>query len=91
MRGPALALRCTGSRARIDIADNGDGLSPEALPHLFDRFWQADSSNRRKHGGLGLGLAIVRSIVEMHGGTVEASSAGIGRGATFTVTLPMKS
>jgi CheY-like chemotaxis protein len=59
------------------------------LPHLFDRFWQVDSSNRRRHGGLGLGLAIVRSIVEIHSGTVEAASPGLGQGATFTVTLPL--
>ena len=85
----AVSLRRTGSRARIEIADDGEGISPQALPHLFDRFWQADSTNRRKYGGLGLGLAIVRSIVEMHGGTVEASSAGIGCGATLTVTLPL--
>src|SRR5262249_57814204 len=61
---------------------------PASLPHLFERFWQADSSTTRVHGGLGLGLAVVRHLVELHGGTVRAESAGQGQGATFTVTLP---
>ncbi|WP_427914608.1 MHYT domain-containing protein [Ramlibacter sp. MMS24-I3-19] len=71
------------------ITDTGSGISPEFLPHVFDRFRQADASTTRRHGGLGLGLAIVRQLVELHGGTVKAESAGEGRGATFTITLPL--
>jgi signal transduction histidine kinase/DNA-binding response OmpR family regulator len=74
---------------RTRIIDTGEGIAPELLPHIFDRFRQADSSTRRLHGGLGLGLAIVRSLVELHGGQVAAESAGPGRGATFSVTLPL--
>jgi PAS domain S-box-containing protein len=75
-------------RARIQVADSGQGIDPEFLTHVFDRFWQRDSSMARVHGGLGLGLAIVRHIVEMHGGSVRAESPGVGLGATFTVELP---
>jgi CheY-like chemotaxis protein len=64
-------------------------MAPEMLPHIFERFRQADSSTRRRHGGLGLGLAIVRSLVELHGGSVTARSEGVGRGATFSVSLPL--
>jgi CheY-like chemotaxis protein len=78
------------STARIEIGDDGQGISAQFLPHVFDRFRQAESSTRRKHGGLGLGLSIVKHIVELHGGTVQASSAGEGRGATFTVNLPVR-
>jgi signal transduction histidine kinase/FixJ family two-component response regulator len=78
-----------GSRVAIRVEDTGVGISPEFLPHVFDRFRQADASTTRSHGGLGLGLAIVRHLVELHDGTVSASSAGVGRGATFEVTLPM--
>ena len=74
---------------RIRIIDTGEGIAPELLPHIFDRFRQADSSTRRLHGGLGLGLAIVRSLVELHGGQVAAESTGPGHGATFSVTLPL--
>jgi len=73
----------------LTVSDTGDGLSPEVAPHIFDRFRQADSTITRQYGGLGLGLSIVRHIVERHGGTVEASSEGIGRGTTFTLTLPI--
>jgi signal transduction histidine kinase/CheY-like chemotaxis protein len=72
----------------LSIRDTGPGIDPRFLPHVFDRFRQADSSYTRQSGGLGLGLAIVRSVVELHGGTVEAASAGEGRGAMFTMTLP---
>jgi PAS domain S-box-containing protein len=75
--------------ARIQVADSGQGIDRALLPHVFDRFWQADSSTTRAHGGLGLGLAIVRHIAEMHGGRVAVDSAGIGHGATFTVELPL--
>jgi CheY-like chemotaxis protein len=71
------------------VSDHGEGLAPDVLPRVFDIFRQADSSSRRRHGGLGLGLAIVKSLVELHGGTVKAESEGAGRGATFTVTLPL--
>jgi PAS domain S-box-containing protein len=73
----------------IRVSDTGRGINPKFLPHVFDRFRQADSSITRAHGGLGLGLAIVRHLVELHGGTVQAESAGEGQGATFTVTLPL--
>ncbi|MCU0493746.1 MAG: ATP-binding protein [Chloroflexaceae bacterium] len=75
--------------AQLSITDTGQGISPEFLPYLFDRFRQADSTSTRAHGGLGLGLSIVRHLVELHGGTVEASSPGLGQGATFTVQLPL--
>ena len=73
---------------RIKVSDTGVGISPELLPHVFERFRQGVGGNARKHGGLGLGLAIVRNLVELHGGTVAASSAGLNRGATFEVTIP---
>ena len=76
-------------RARIQVGDTGQGIDPRFLTHVFDRFWQRDSSMARVHGGLGLGLAIVRHIVEMHGGSVRAESPGVGLGATFTVELPL--
>src|SRR6185503_21251145 len=69
--------------------DTGKGIAPEFLPHVFERFRQADSSIIRNHGGLGLGLAIVKHLVELHRGRVEASSDGEGRGATFRVVLPL--
>jgi PAS domain S-box-containing protein len=77
--------------ARITVEDTGRGISPEFLPHIFDRFCQAESVTLRSQGGLGLGLAIVRHLVELHGGAVKAESPGNGRGATFTVTLPIVS
>jgi signal transduction histidine kinase len=75
---------------QIQVSDNGHGISPELLPHVFDRFRQADSSTRRRFAGLGLGLSIVKYIVEAHGGTVEAISPGDGKGSTFTVRLPVQ-
>jgi PAS domain S-box-containing protein len=80
----------TGSQVRIRVKDTGKGISPEFLPYVFDRFRQADSSSTRTHGGLGLGLAIVRHLVELHGGTVQAESAGEDQGATFIVRLPTR-
>jgi PAS domain S-box-containing protein len=82
-------LEHTRSRAVVKVTDSGIGIAPEVLPAVFDRFRQADSSITRTHGGLGLGLAIVRQLVELHGGTVEASSPGEGQGATFTVIIPL--
>jgi signal transduction histidine kinase/CheY-like chemotaxis protein len=78
-----------GDVVRIRVADTGLGIAPAFLPHVFERFRQADSSATRSHGGLGLGLAIVKQLVELHGGTVSASSAGLGQGATFTLELPV--
>ncbi|PYM87528.1 MAG: histidine kinase [Candidatus Rokuibacteriota bacterium] len=78
-----------GDDLRLTVADTGDGLAPEIAPHIFDRFRQADSTITRQYGGLGLGLSIVRHIVERHGGTVQATSEGPGHGTTFTVTLPI--
>ena len=75
--------------ARIVVRDSGQGVPKKFLPFIFDRFRQADSSSTRQHGGLGLGLAIVKNIVELHNGTVTAASEGEGRGATFTITLPL--
>jgi CheY-like chemotaxis protein len=73
----------------IAVSDNGAGIKPEFLPHVFERFRQADSTTTRRHGGLGLGLSIVKHLVEQQGGTVRAESPGEGRGATFTLQLPL--
>jgi PAS domain S-box-containing protein len=78
------------NQVAIVVSDTGIGIPSEFLPHVFERFRQADSSTTREHRGLGIGLAIVRHIVELHGGTVEARSEGTGRGATFTVRLPLR-
>jgi PAS domain S-box-containing protein len=84
-------LRREGAHAVLRVSDTGQGIAPEFLPHVFERFRQADMGTTRTHGGLGLGLAIVRHLAELHGGTVEAESAGEGRGATFRLRLPLKS
>ena len=70
------------------MSDSGVGISKEFLPYVFDRFRQADASTTRIHGGLGLGLSIVRQLVDLHGGSVSVHSEGEGKGATFTITLP---
>jgi PAS domain S-box-containing protein len=82
-------LERINSHIEVSVADTGIGISPEFLPHVFERFRQADASISRERGGLGLGLSIARQLVEMHGGTIQASSGGVGRGATFAVTLPL--
>jgi CheY-like chemotaxis protein len=84
----SVALRRSGPDAEIVVADTGVGIRPEFLAHIFDRFQQADQSITRRFGGLGLGLSIVKHLVELHGGSIRADSAGGGRGATFTVVLP---
>jgi signal transduction histidine kinase len=76
-------------RAEVVVRDTGIGIEPELLPRIFDRFQQGDISTTRTHGGLGLGLAIVRHLVEQHGGQVSAASAGPGKGSTFALTLPL--
>ena len=82
-----LSVRRLEGNIEIEVRDNGIGMAPEFLPHAFDRFRQADESTTRKHGGLGLGLAIVRDLTELHGGAVRATSE-VGKGLAFTVSLP---
>lgn len=88
--GGRIDVTLTGhdNRARLSVSDTGRGIAPEFLPHVFEHFRQADAATTRSYRGLGLGLAIVRHIVELHDGTVRAASAGAGQGATFTVELP---
>lgn len=90
-RGGRVQIRSerVNSHLEIVVSDTGQGISPDFLPHVFDRFRQADQKTSRQHGGMGLGLAIVRHLVEMHGGTVRAMSDGEGHGSTFTVALPI--
>lgn len=83
-------LRREGSYAHLVVSDSGIGIDPKFLPHVFEQFRQADASTTREHGGLGLGLSIVQHLVQLHGGTVEAASAGKGQGASFTVKLPLE-
>lgn len=85
-----LSIRQEGSQVVMAVTDTGQGIEAAFLPFVFERFRQADSSTTRRVGGLGLGLAVVRHIVELHGGRVEAASEGPGKGATFTVTLPIR-
>jgi signal transduction histidine kinase len=84
-----VTLRRERDHAVLTVADTGSGIPSDALPHIFERFRQADSSSTRRYGGLGLGLAIVRHLVELHGGTVRAENRDAGRGAIVTVELPM--
>ncbi|OLB97736.1 MAG: hypothetical protein AUH30_09805 [Candidatus Rokubacteria bacterium 13_1_40CM_68_15] len=90
-RGGRITTRLSrhGTHARILVTDTGRGIAPDLLPHVFERFRQAESAGARPHLGLGLGLAIVRHLVGLHGGTVTADSAGEGRGSTFTIELPL--
>jgi CheY-like chemotaxis protein/anti-sigma regulatory factor (Ser/Thr protein kinase) len=85
-----LRMEGTADDIRIAVSDTGKGVEPEFLPFVFDRFRQADSSSGRRYGGLGLGLSIVKHLVELHGGTITAASEGAGRGTTLTITLPRR-
>ncbi|MBO0858820.1 MAG: response regulator [Chloracidobacterium sp.] len=84
-----LRAESDAERVRVVVIDNGEGIEPEFLPYVFDRFRQADTSVARRFGGLGLGLSLVKQLTELHGGTISAASEGAGRGATFTVILPL--
>ena len=84
-----MVLERIDSHIAVSVIDTGEGIAPEFLPYVFDRFQQGDASTTRRHGGLGLGLAIVKQLVELHGGHVRVKSAGIGKGTTFTVHLPL--
>lgn len=83
-----IAMTEEGQRISVRIRDDGEGIAPDFLPHIFERFTQGDASIKRRHGGLGVGLSIVRTLVTMHGGSVRAESAGAGHGAAFEVALP---
>jgi signal transduction histidine kinase len=83
-------LDVTAQDIRVVVADDGQGIDADFLPHVFDRFRQADSSLARPHGGLGLGMAIVRHLIELHGGTIAVASEGIGKGTSFLMTLPVR-
>lgn len=85
-----VCVRRTGSYLELRVQDNGDGIKPEFLPFVFDRFRQGESGTTRRHSGVGMGLAIVRHLVELHGGTVAAESPGEGQGAAFAVRLPIR-
>lgn len=89
--GGTIAVHCErlGREVVLRVTDTGEGIRPQFLPHVFERFRQADGSTSRTHGGLGLGLAITRRLVELHGGVITAESPGLGRGATFSVRLPV--
>ena len=89
-RGGKVTLTCRrrGRWVEYILADTGDGVAPEHLPHLFDRFYRADSARDRDRGGSGIGLSIAKALVEAHGGTITAASPGLGQGSTFTVRLP---
>jgi signal transduction histidine kinase/ActR/RegA family two-component response regulator len=83
-----LFIQPSSDHIEVRVVDTGQGISPDFLPHVFERFRQAHGAPTRRHGGLGVGLAIVRQLVELHGGTVQAASEGLGRGSTFTIRLP---
>jgi CheY-like chemotaxis protein len=91
-KGGRIGVRIAGqgSRAEVTVADSGSGIPHDLLPHIFERFRQGDSTAARSHGGLGLGLAIARELVEAHGGTIQAESPGVNLGSTLTVTLPVR-
>jgi CheY-like chemotaxis protein/two-component sensor histidine kinase len=85
-----VALKAVEGAVRLSVSDTGHGIAPEFISQVFERFKQADASAARRHGGLGLGLALVRELVELHGGSVTAESPGLGRGATFAVNFPAR-
>jgi signal transduction histidine kinase len=85
----SVMLAPANGRARLTVCDTGEGIAPDLKPHIFDRFRQGDGSSTRAHGGLGLGLAIAKHIVDAHGGSIVASSDGPGKGSTFSVELPV--
>jgi signal transduction histidine kinase/CheY-like chemotaxis protein len=87
--GIEIDLSADGDKAVLAVADTGQGIDASFLPHVFEMFRQADGSNRRRHGGLGIGLALVRQLVQLHGGTISAESGGLNRGSRFTVRLPL--
>jgi CheY-like chemotaxis protein len=89
--GGSIRLRCASIEGRIEvrIEDSGEGIAPEFISKVFERFSQADPTIARRHGGMGLGLAIARTLVELHGGTIEAASPGVGKGTSLTVRLPL--
>jgi signal transduction histidine kinase len=86
----AVTLTCAAGEASLVVADTGEGIAPDFLPHVFDQFRQADATITRRHGGLGIGLAIAKTLAELHGGRIEARSEGLGAGATFTVHIPLR-
>ena len=90
-RGGRVQVRLSndGPRVRLQVADTGAGIDPAQLPYVFERFWQADSAMRQERSGLGLGLSICKSLVELHGGSIRAESAGLGQGAVFMVEFPL--
>ena len=83
-----VTVRTTGGQCQIVVSDSGAGIAEELLPHVFDRFWRTEAPDEHRYSGLGLGLSLAKRLVELHGGTVSAASAGLNRGATFTVLLP---
>jgi len=84
-----IAIEPVNDHVELRVVDTGCGMSAAFLPHVFERFRQAEGATTRRHAGLGLGLYIVHQLVQLHGGTVEAASEGLGRGATFTIRLPI--
>jgi len=86
-----ISLQHDDSEIQLRVRDSGKGIDKQFLPHIFEPFVQGDSTSTRRHGGLGLGLTIVHHLVQLHGGTIEAESLGEGKGAVFTVRLPIHS